>query len=200
MGYPTAGGYEEYTQGDFHSPGWSEAYTGEIVAPAGNAAADTIRLHATLPSGLRIDRTLRLQDSTLRIETVATNGGAVPVAVTLRSHPEFSAPADLGPRVSWRDRSGSDVEAVLVPDEKDVFLKGQSMPAGEWTLRVGDSRITERFEPAQVASVLLNGTLAAGRVNLELYGLPQNLAHGQSTRLDQTWVIQDAAPAPTVAP
>ena len=199
-GYPAAGGYEEYPTTKYRAAGWSEPYDAEVVGATGGAPPTEMRLSARLLSGVRLQRTLRLDGDTLRIETVATNEGSAPAAVAVRAHPEFSAPADQAPRVSWRDRSGGSVEAVLVAEEKNIHLRGDSMPSGEWTLHVGDTRLTQRFTPDQVSSALLNGTLGTGRVNLELYGVERTLAPGASTRLDQTWVVTHIPPATAPAP
>ncbi|HSV73178.1 MAG TPA: DUF4838 domain-containing protein [Chthonomonadales bacterium] len=200
-GMPRPGGFEEYTGSAFRSPGWSEPYTGSVLrgadAPGGRGAA--IRVSVTLANGLALERTYLLDGAALHIDTLARNDGAQPVEVTIRSHPEFAAPQERAPRVTFRDGAGRDVETILTHHETDVFLGGTSTPAGEWTLHVGDLRLTERFERAQVSQALLNGTLTVGRVNLELYGVTRRLAPGETTRLQRSWTVERAPATPVQA-
>jgi hypothetical protein len=184
-GYPAAGGYEEYSTGEYRSPGWNETYEG---AKEGNE----LRVSARLSNGMALHRIYRLDGGTLHIRTVATNTADSPKTVALRGHPEFAVPTGVTPRVTFRDRSGKEITLDLAREERDRFLRENDLPNGAWTLRLGGLSLTQQFDPAQVSTALLNGTLSGGRVNLELYGVPRELAPKESVVLEQSWRINRA--------
>ena len=184
-GYPNAGGYEEYTAGEYRSPGWNEAYTAQ-------AAPGSLTLSARLPNGIRLTRTYSLEGSSLRITSTASNESDTPVSVTLRGHPEFAIPEGSKAVVAFRNRGGKMVDIPVGEKPTEIFLRGKDLPDGGWTLNAAGIAITERFDPEQTDTALLDTSPADHRVNLELYAKPVRLAPHTSVTFDQVWQIRAA--------
>ncbi|MFP4056620.1 MAG: DUF4838 domain-containing protein [Candidatus Brocadiia bacterium] len=184
---PDAGGYEEYSQGSYRSPGWNEAYR--------VAARDerSVTLQATLANGLRLTRriTLHPQEPRVEIQTTATNAGQKPQKARIRSHPCFAV-TDLRHCSLVLPGPGGQARSLALPGdpqgEKDEFLRGNDLPPGQWTLVDVDAglQITSRFDPREVSQCLLNRSGQDDRVNLELYAQPATLAPGESQRLSHS--------------
>ncbi|MGC8666602.1 MAG: DUF4838 domain-containing protein [Chthonomonadales bacterium] len=181
-GYPNVGGYEEYTAGDYRTPGWNEVYTSQ-------EKPGSITVSAHLSNGVRLTRTYSLEGSALRITTTAVNEGSAPVSVTLRAHPEFAIPSGSKAVVAFRNRSGKIVDISIGEKPSEVFLRGPDLPDGSWTLNAAGLAITEHFDPAQTGTALLDASPSDHRVNLELYAKPVTLAPHTSLTFDQLWQI-----------
>lgn len=196
-GYPAAGGYEEYSTADYRSPGWSEAYTGEVTtASTSQGTAPCIHLKVDLPNGLRVDRTLTLAGDRLTVRTRLTNTSAKPVTALVRVHPEFAVPTDATPQVRYTDQTGRQVELAFTHAETDTFLENQSLPNGAWTVDLVGITVTQRFDPKSVRRALVNGAVGGGRVNLELLGVSRTLKLDDSVELEHTLeVARDAGKA-----
>ncbi|MFW6161876.1 MAG: DUF4838 domain-containing protein, partial [Planctomycetota bacterium] len=183
---PDQSGYEEYSQGEYHSPGWNEAY--RVVQKTDRS----VTLRAKLPNGLRLTRTVTLdpKEALVTIDSTLTNVSKKPQRAQLRSHPGFAVTDVQKTTFFQRVGAADQAERSLafekdLNQEKDEFLRGAAMPDGEWGIvdEGATLRIRNRFEPDQVAQCLLNRSGADDRVNLELYAKPVTLAPGESQRL-----------------
>ncbi|HPD14148.1 MAG TPA: DUF4838 domain-containing protein [Planctomycetota bacterium] len=185
---PDAGGYEEYSEGQYRSAGWNESY--RVV----KRDKQSVVLEAKLKSGLVLTRTITLDDKEPKatIESTLTNAGKEPRQACLRAHPSFAV-SDLSRAALWVPVPGKPAlqRPLALPadtPEKDEWLAPAELPAGEW--RIADPaasyQIVCRFDPAQVGQCLLNRSARDHRVNLELSTQPATLAPGQSLSLKHT--------------
>ena len=190
---PDAGGYEEYSQGDYRSPGWREKF--RVV----KRDKGSVVLEAGLTNGLRMRRTIRLPDEEAAVEVHCslTNASKGPAKACLRAHPCYAVKDIRKASALIRGPDGTAVRKSLdiPPDqkqEKDEWLGGKDMPAGEWTLLepAGAPAIVSRFDPNQVARCLLNRSIPDGRVNLELYTKEVVLNPGESIDLKHSITVQ----------
>jgi hypothetical protein len=186
---PDEGGYEEYSESGYRSPGWQDAYAVK------ERSERHVVLEADLRNGLRITRRIAVDAaaSSVRVTTKLTNTSGAPRTACLRTHPAFAASFAPGSTVQMRRPDGS-VRAVDIVDssrpETDLWLRGDDVPAGEWTLADGSGlRLSCTFERGDVAQCLLNWSAPARRVNLELFSPERQLAPGESTTVRQTWGV-----------
>jgi len=192
---PDAGGYEEYSQTTYRSPGWNEPY--RVVAKT----ATSLTLRASLKNGLRLVRKVALdpQRPRVTIETTLTNPTKRPLSACLRAHPCYDVPDLRRAFVRIRRKDGSWEARSLAADitrEAEDWLQGDDLPAGQWQLDTGTGLlVVSRFKPSQVARCLLNRNGKEGRVNLELYTRQARLAPGQSLQLAHEIEVLEAKKA-----
>ena len=185
---PDAGGYEEYSEGEYRSPGWREAYR---VAAKTNTS---VTLEAKLPNQLVLKRTIGIdpQKPLVVIESTLTNVGKEPRKACLRAHPGYAVPDVAKAAVATRRADGKwESKPLALPQgtpEKDEWLTGNDLPDGQWMIidTAADLGIRSAFDKALVSQCLLNRSAADGRVNLELYSQQATLAPGQSVALKHT--------------
>ena len=187
---PLAGGYEEYSERAWRSPGWSESYQSR-------RDGQTVTLSAMLGNGLRLDRAYRLETSPggaiLHIESTLTNPGEQPRDCMLRVHPVFD-PATWD-AVSIQMRNPDGTRRSLAPWEQTEMLAGSTWferdetPAGEWALIRGTSRLVMQFDRPQVAKTLLDWNRRDASLSLELFGIQTRLPPGQSLHINQQWTF-----------
>jgi len=193
---PTDGGYEEYSEGAYRSPGWNEAYVVKEKSERG------ITLEATLSNGLRLTRRLELDPKKplVRITSTLTNTTNGEHSACLRAHPEFAVTSTTDTSVlvqradgTWKRQSLANPPDPLA--EKDTWLRGEDVPAGAWAVvdRAADLAIVSRVPREQIGQCLLNWSGRGARVNLEVYSREGKLAPGASITLEQTYeVVQPA--------
>ncbi len=191
---PDAGGYEEYSETGYRSPGWSENY--RVAAKT----ADSVTMVAQLKNGLEVTRKVSLHGEGSRdisIETTLKNRASSTKTAAIRVHPEFAVADTAKAKVSLRQAGGATSWVNLANPadpkaEKERWLRGSQMPLGRWSV-VDTARnmwITNRFNPAQVDQLLLNWNGAGKRVNLELFGKPTELKPGESVTLEHSYEVQ----------
>jgi hypothetical protein len=189
---PSDGGYEEYSTGDYRSPGWNEPYT---VKEHGDRF---VVLEGRLANGLVLTRRIELdaEKPLVTITSTLTNPTGEARAVCLRAHPEFSVSSlaqcsvkVLRPDGAWRTLSPTDL--LGGQGEKDVWLRGDDAPASAWAISdpgagyVLEDRITE----GKLGQALLNVSGKLNRINLELYSPQVQLAPGQSLRFGHAYEV-----------
>ncbi|MEN6546827.1 MAG: DUF4838 domain-containing protein [Armatimonadia bacterium] len=186
---PAEGGYEEYSQGSYRTPGWSEGYT------IAQVDSRSVTLQSNLRNGLQLSRKLELdpEKPILHITSTLTNMIKEPVTASLRSHPEFAVTSTeqanvriLGPDGKWRTialANPADPKA-----ERDQWLRDAEMPQGAWAVvdEAAGLAVLNRFDQAAVACALLNRAGQQSRVNLELFGKELSLKPGESLTLKQS--------------
>jgi len=192
---PDAGGYDEYSEGEYRSPGWNEAY--RVVRKAKNF----VTLQARLKNRLRLTRTITLdpKQPVVHIDSTLTNTDKQPRQACLRSHPSFAVSNLQNCTLIIARPDGKISRRTLAfrkdpLQEKDEWLRGDDIPAGEWSIidAAAKLRIRCRFDPKQVGQCLLNRSGKDRRVNLELYSKSAELASGKSLQLKHTIEIETA--------
>ena len=189
---PTDGGYEEYTEGGYRSPGWSENYAVTQKTPT------SLTVAANLRSGLRLTRKYELdpQQPVLTLTSTLENTSQKPVKACLRAHPEFAVTSTEKAHVVILGADGKQTTINLANPqnpsvERDQWLRDTDLPAGRWTL-VDDATglaLVNTFNREDVAQALLNRAGSQSRVNLELFGNEVTLQPGQSATLRQSYEI-----------
>jgi hypothetical protein len=183
---PSLSGYEEYAQGEYHSPGWNEPY--KVV----RKAANFVTLQTHLEGGLRLTRTITLdpKQAVVHVDSKLANTAQEPGKAQLRTHPGFAV-SDVAKCELIVARPGGKTERRSLAfekdpkQEKDQWLRGAALPAGHWAIADTGTGLVihNRFQPDQVEQCLLNRSGADARVNLELYARPVTLAPGERQRL-----------------
>ena len=189
---PTEGGYEEYSESGYRSPGFSEAY--EVVA----ADERSITLEANLRNNLKLTRSLSLDlhGAVLNVESTLTNVGNATTAACLRVHPEFAVCSTQSAHVRVRRPDGTwqttDLASPQDPKaEKEVWLRGEDLPAGRWAAvdLQTDLAIVNHVARDDLESCLLNWNGEKSRVNLELFSKQKKLAPGETLTLRHSYEV-----------
>ncbi|MFQ6096843.1 MAG: DUF4838 domain-containing protein, partial [Armatimonadota bacterium] len=192
---PASGGCEEYSQADYRSAGWREAYR---VVEKGDRF---VTLAADLRGDVRLTRRIELDSKkpVLQITSTLKNTANAPRKACLRVHPAFAVASTAKAAVRMRRRDGKwRVQSLATPDdpqaEKNVWLRGDERPAGEWAVvdEVAGLAILSRFDPAQVEQCLLNWSGKEGRVNLELFSPNVELSPGGEISISHAYEVQAA--------
>ncbi len=189
---PAEGGYEEYSQDGYRSPGWSEAYAVQ------ERTERTLTMAADLRNGLRLTRRLELDPlkPLLKITSTLTNTGAEAKTARLRAHPEFAVTSTERASVRIRRADGT-WETVSLANPKDPqaelneWRRDDELPAGAWAVvdEAADIALVDRFAPGQVVQALLNRSGAQSRVNLETYSPELSLPPGKSLSMEHTYEV-----------
>ncbi len=181
-----SGGYEEYTERGYQSPGYREPY--QVLARDDRS----VTLGADLPNGIRIERTYALEAEAARltVRTKLTNPGPETRAPGLRVHPAFR----IGDPAEVRLDLGGGTEIALTEmgaDGGERYLRGADRPAGQWSLidRSRDVRITNRFESDKVEECYVNWSRGDRRANIELWCPTTKLAAGASWEIVHSYEI-----------
>ena len=190
---PLDGGYEEYSENGYRSPGWSEAYS---VTEKSDRA---ITMEVALRNGLKLTRRIELDPvkPLVSITSTLTNATAETKTLCLRTHPEFavSSTGKASARVMGADGKWRTITLFADPlAEKDEWLRETDVPAGAWAVVDGaaDVAIVDRFDRAQIGQCLLNRSGASKRVNLELFSPETPVAAGKSITIAHTYEVTGA--------
>jgi hypothetical protein len=189
---PSQGGYEEYSESEYRSPGWSEAYN--VV----DKTDRSIRLECKLKNGLELSRLIEVDpdNPVVHVTSTLTNISNAPKTVTFRIHPALQVDTTQQATVRLKHTNGEWTDQSLANPkdptaELNVWLRDADVPAGEWSIvdQKAGVTLTQTFDPAQVSQCLLNWSGKDGRVNLELYSRQAELKAGESLTVDQTYGI-----------
>ncbi len=182
LDYPFTGGYEEYSELQWHSPGWRNEYAFEKTE-------DAIHLQAALENGLELQRSYILDGSTLTIESRLTNRSEEKIQTTLRSHPDFAA-GDWSTLVVE-----AKPETIVAPWQNStsqrgsLWLENSEKPNGAWSLMRDGSQLTIAFDESQVEKCLLDWNRDYSSICLELFAKTQWLEAGKTMKLEQSWTL-----------
>ena len=173
--YPYCIGYEEYSERQFQSAGYTEPY--EVIA----RSAHELRLRARLDNGLLIDRRISLNPGTgaVHVDSVLRNPTGITVQADLRGHLEI----DLG----------------TPPDEVDGFKagawSGEERPMG-WKFWSAKTRrgFWQSWTRRSVGATFLGSTPAEKTtlsLDLAVAEFDRPLAPGQTQRLRHSfgWML-----------
>ena len=190
---PDAGGYEEYSEAGYRSPGWREAYT---VMERSESA---ITVQADLRNGLRLRRAIELdpEAATVRVTSTLTNMSNTARRACLRVHPEFAVTSTQQASVRILGRDGNwRTHSLASPDdpqaEREMWLDGEARPAGAWEVVDEKAAVTIRnvLPAEQIGRALLNWSGRLGRVNLEVFSPEVNLAPGASISMEMVYEVE----------
>jgi len=176
------GGYEEYSQQPFHSPGYSEVYT--VKRPS----SSEVVLEATLANGLKLTRTYRLLDdeAALQITSVLENTTDSPITCGLRTHPEFQLGRPKDCVVHLALKSGKVVTFPLNDGKNQGHYFGaKKYPFGGKFSLVNPKlglELEDEFTPSEVEFCYVDWDRLPARENLELWSWQRPLApHARRT-------------------
>lgn len=195
---PGEGGYEEYSEFGYKSPGWNETY--RTVERTGNAVV----LQTDLRNGLRLHRRIELDPHKPKVYIVSTvsNPGSGSITACLRVHPGFSV-ADTQKATVWtRQQDGAWRKHSLANPadplaEKELWFRGDTRPYGEWAV-VDDTdgiALISRFSRDQLGLCYLNWSGKQKRVNLELWSPSVTLKAGESVRIEHEYEVTPSLPS-----
>ena len=191
---PGEGGYEEYTEFGYRTPGWNEAYTETDVSQR------EVSVESTLRDGLRVRRTYSMDESlpALQIRTELYNQNAPPKKRCIRVHPEFLVHSFRDTYVLTRSTEGRWIQHSLVskkdpsgPHEK--WFLGEEMPAGEWALAREKKGLAlyNLFDPRDVSRCYIHWYGEMNRANLEMWSQERVLKQGESLFFQHRYEIRD---------
>jgi len=189
---PVSGGYEEYSERRWRTPGWSEPY-------ACKRDNNSLLLTATLSNQLTMERhyvaETRNGRSVLVLDTRLVNQSNRPREAVIRAHPVFDPGDWADTAIVIRNRDGS--TRTIAPwlntadNTGSQWFENDQLPAGEWSLARGKRRLTIEFDIAQVGKGLLDWNRSDRVLNLELFGLIRILQPGESLHLRQEWSFRE---------
>ena len=186
---PRTGGYKEFSEFAFRSPGWIEPYSVVEKGPR------FVAVEAALSNGFKIRRRYEVDAAKpiLRISSTLTNTTEAAKSTCLRVHPCFhledTAAAGL--------RLGTGPEAQFHPlnpgadRERELTFLAKNIAGGEWAFSDPASArtVVSRFNPDQVETCYFNWKGPHKRANLELWSKKQELAPGASLTLAHEYEI-----------
>ncbi len=181
---PTTGGYKEFSESGYQSPGWNEPY--EVV----ERSATAVKLRSRpLANGLVFERRYELSGGCpeLLVSSRLTNPSGGDKQARIRVHACFHLSQAKGAAL---DLGG--LRRSLAPGatkETELWLREKDRPAGEWSIidRAGKIRITNRFQPEQVEVCYFNWHGPDHRANPELWSPQRTLKAGESLVLDHRY-------------
>ncbi|MCP4642662.1 MAG: DUF4838 domain-containing protein [bacterium] len=187
---PRTGGYKEFSEFGYRSPGWIEPYA---VVEQGERF---VVLEAALNNGLKLNRRYELDTErpVLRVATVLTNTTEASKSTCLRVHPCFRLLNAAG--ATLRLGTGPDAQTLPLDEgverERELIVPANEMPGAEWAFTdAGTGRtVVSRFMADQMDTCYFNWNGPNQRANLELWSKKQELAPGGSLRLDHEYEIQ----------
>ncbi len=192
-------GYEEYLGEEYRHKGWLEEYQAKQETLADGTKVVTLWADMQPQHG-RMTREIRIpaQGARFSIESSLTNIGDHADELMLRVHPAFACRVLPSTRVVLRQADGR-WKAVSLPLEgqKDQFFTPQQAGGGEWAVVQPTEgwALVQRFDPSEVAQLLLNSDAGVGRVNPELFSKTVELPPGETIRLSQSYeFVTDLAP------
>jgi len=184
---PSTGGYKEFSEIGYRSPGWIEPY--EVI----EQDARSVVVECALKNGFKIRRRYEVDPArpVLRIASTLTNTKSAAKSTCLRVHPCFH----LGDAAGATLRLGAGDTAKELPldrgamREQELTMQGDAMPAGEWAFvdPAAGRSVISRFNPSQVGVCYFNWNGPQHRVNPELWTATQELQPGGTLTLEHEY-------------
>jgi len=182
--YPYSGGYEEYSEHQWRTPGWNEPYIVEAQS------AEAVTLSATLENGLTLRRAYRLgtgnEANTLFLTSTLLNTGDERRQASLRTMPEYVVDfTDLAVRFLQADGSW---RGVAPWQSRDAENGSQwETAAGAVAVECGGRRLDITFPAGQVEKILFDWDRSLHLIRLGLNAPARFLDSGESFVLEQAW-------------
>ncbi len=175
---PYAGGYSEFTQLEMYvRRGWAEKYRpgwrdGKLVL-----AADVGR-------GLRLTRTLWLEDGVFCTRSRMRNASAVPLDCSWGAELRLLLPEQA--LLSWQDASGAVVSPFKeLPLDNSATFSGGSLPQGSWRVESPQGSFALSFRGDPLVSFALARQENPLRLSAGWRTIQAHLGPGQSVRFEQ---------------
>ncbi|NOY82348.1 MAG: DUF4838 domain-containing protein [Kiritimatiellaeota bacterium] len=193
---PAEGGYEEYSESGYRSPGWDESY--RVTFQSDTA----VTMAAELGNGFKVERTIELLPDRpeFQVHTTLTNVARGPQTACIRVHPAFAVGStqDVVVWVKKADGRWGRFPLAVQNDplkEREKWLRGDALPAGEWAWvdRGRDFGVLDRFEPGDVTTAYVNWNGGQQRVNLELWSRTVKLPVGETLTLTHVYRVLRSA-------
>jgi hypothetical protein len=154
------------------------------------ASANEVSLTGTCQNGVKIRRTLRLDGTMLRTETILENATAATVTAAVQSQWDVN-PGDLASVVlRYRKQAGGEVERAFIEPQKmpagSEIYNGDDQPDGEWRVvdRRGGPVWVSRFRKEQVGRCYLSWTAKSDtRVSMAASSVSRLLRPGEHLTL-----------------
>jgi len=189
LDYPFTGGYEEYSEHIWRSPGCNEVY--DIA----EQDAQHLRISAVLENGLTLQRAYRLgegeQSASLFITTTISNNSTTPRSGCFRSMPEFFTGPMSAATVRFQEQGGGWCDALpwqeTTADNGSALLDGEAMPWGACRLCRDGHALTMHFDAAMMKKMLYDWDRTFQFVRFGLYGEGVMLQPGESYTMAQEW-------------
>ncbi|MBI2301628.1 MAG: DUF4838 domain-containing protein, partial [Armatimonadetes bacterium] len=183
---PTTGGYKEFSESGYQSPGWTEPY--EVVKQSDTAV--TLR-SARLRNGLVFERTYELlaDRPVLRVSSKLTNPAGGAKTARIRVHACFHL-ADAA-QASLRVGAGEQKLAAGANKEAELWFRDRDRPAGVWTIidPAAGVTVTDRFRAEQVELAYFNWNGPDHRANPELWSPERSLRAAESLLMEHEYEI-----------
>jgi hypothetical protein len=187
------GGYEEYSQQGYRSPGWREPYIlSETVSVPGEKAVMSV----ALSNGLTLTREVALSGDTVTITSTAKNVTNEPQTAALRGHPEFAVGRLDECRFFARTRG--QWSRLNMPPLKsgiaELYLREERVPDGAWLVANPHVSLAVEmtFDPAPIQTAYLFRNADENFCTMELWSSPTTLAPGDTMTLRQRYRIMPA--------
>jgi alpha-glucosidase len=193
-GYPYSGGYEEYSESGYRSPGWDVAYTVTV-----SLKRDTATLAAKLQNGITLVRSIYLvpDQPTLKITTTLRNDTDSSREAQIRVHPEFSIGSIKDILVEFHTRSGREIKHSLAELGKDLSgeqtYSADTRPSGEWSIVNEKSGLTviNHFDISQIEKCYLNWSEQdKNRLNFELFSVSKVLRPKETISISHEYEVE----------
>ncbi len=186
---PTSGGYKEFSESGFESPGWSEAY--DVL----ERSANSILLGADLENGLRLERRVTLLENrpVVAIESTLRNVSDGPRTGCIRVHPCFRLHDPAMTRLRFGPPGAPELPITELQKEgqREWWLRDAAVPPGEWALvdEARDMTIIARFTREDTLFCYLNWDPDAHRANLEFWTPDRTLEPGESFSIAHSYEV-----------
>jgi hypothetical protein len=190
--YPNLSGVTVAPFADYVSRApWPATWDVEQGRPAGE-----VLLVGACDNGLKMRRTLWLEDGFLRTRTVLENSGAERIEAVLQSRWDVDPGSLETVLVSYRSQGGARVDKQLIrperqPSDSEV-LTGGDQPEGEWSVSSAGTEVSlvSRFARDMVARCSLNWTAKSeNRVGLAVSSHRRILGPGDRLSLDADYGV-----------
>jgi hypothetical protein len=180
--YPDTGGLVVYVHADYKTPPLTTKWRLAHAAPPREAVVEGVSAN-----GLRLRRTLRLEEGVLKSTTRVENPTPQPIEFVLQARGFFDAPelafsfGEAGG--AWTDR---ELRRPGAPPAGAQTFEGAAVPAGLWAVRrsAAGLRVINTFSPEQVSRCVVDWSVRGPkRVSLNLFSPRTVLAPGQTLEL-----------------
>jgi len=184
--YPIAGGYEEYSEEIWHSPGWNEIYELE-------RNETSIQLRADLRNGIRLQRIYRLlgESFSLEIESRFSNISDESKTVVARRHAELAVENWNAALLTTRHPNGTREQSQPWKNQAagSLWLLDQELPAGAWGLKRAGDFMEIAFDE-DVEQCLLDWSCKSGVARFDLFSATRRLEPNESFETRQCWTFK----------
>ncbi|MBN2310054.1 MAG: DUF4838 domain-containing protein [Candidatus Hydrogenedentes bacterium] len=180
---PKTGGYKEFSEIGYRSPGWIEPYA---VVEQGERF---VVVEGTFSNGLKIRRRYEVpaEGAVLRIASTLTNASGATKSTCMRVHPCFHLEDAASAVLRFGGQDISLAEGAM--REKELTYRGDGRPDGEWAVvdPAAKRMLVSRFDPEQVGVCYFDWNGPQHRVNPELWSVTRQLEPGQTITIEHEY-------------